>query len=81
MLAGMSLDVFSFIFINTHSQICKSPLFIPIEFTCPMTVPSVPLWSETQPKINKKQAKADVFLTRVECLGSGKDRQQFSRTC
>lgn len=49
MLAGMSLDVFSFIFINTHSQICKSPLFIPIEFTCPMTVPSVPLWSETQP--------------------------------
>ena len=34
-----------------------------------------------QPKINKKQAKADVFLTRVECLGSGKDRQHFSRTC
>ena len=30
MLAGTSLNVFSFIFINTHSQICKSPLFIPI---------------------------------------------------
>lgn len=29
-LSGTCLDVFSFIFINTHSQICKSLLFIPI---------------------------------------------------
>lgn len=34
-LTGTSLDVFSFIFINTHSQICKSPLFIPIRVYLP----------------------------------------------